>query len=84
MSAVRLVIGTSITAAALVMVGTTPASAFHHVVLPADDCGQSAYAGGANPTARDALREHNTAQDLPLPPAGTPAVDSLPDPCAAG
>ncbi len=84
MPAVRLVIGTSIATGALVLVGTAPASAFHHIVLPADDCGRSAFAGGANPTAREALLEHNTAQALPLPPAGTPAVGSLPAPCQAG
>ena len=48
----------------------SPAFAFHHVAIP--DCGNPA--AGANPTATAALRAHNPAQTLPLPPVGTPAV----------
>ena len=56
-----------------------PAAAFHHVVLPADVCGRPANAGGNNPTARAAIREHNDAQTLPLPPVGTPGADNAND-----
>ena len=71
MSPARLVVGTSIAAAAIVLGGAAaPALAFHHVVLPANACGQSDFAGGANPTAVAALRAHNPAQTLPLPPVG--------------
>ncbi len=70
MSRTRLVVGTSIAAAAIVLGSAAPALAFHHVVLPANTCGQSDFAGGANPTAVAALRAHNPAQSLPLPPVG--------------
>lgn len=70
MSPARLAVGTSIAATALVLGGAGPALAFHHVVLPANTCGQSDFAGGANPTAVAALRTHNPAQTLPLPPVG--------------
>ncbi len=53
----------------------TPALAFHHVGLP--DCG--AAIAGANPTATGALRKHNPAQELPLPPVGTPAAPVVGD-----
>ena len=51
------------------------ALAFHHGFVPAPTCAEPANAGGANPTARAAIREHNPAQGqaLPLPPAGTPS-----------
>jgi hypothetical protein len=54
---------------------TTPALAFHHVGLP--DCG--ADIAGNNATARAALIAHNPAQDLPLPPVGTPAAPAAGD-----
>ena len=52
-----------------------PALAFHHVVLP--DCGNET--AGANPVAVQALRDHNPAQTLPLPPLGTPAAPTIDD-----
>jgi hypothetical protein len=58
---------------AVLFLPATPAWAFHHVGLP--DCGNEI--AGNNPTARAALLAHNPAQDLPLPPVGTPAA---PDP----
>ena len=71
----------AIVAAALgAMALPAPTFAFHHRNLPANECGQSSHAGGANPTARAAIVEHNPAQGdpdgpgggLPIPPAGTP------------
>ena len=63
---------------AALLLPATPALAIHHVVLP--DCG--ADIAGANPTAVAALRAHNPAQDLPLPPVGTPAAPTPQDPVA--
>lgn len=81
MSVARLALGTGAATLLLLAGAAVPAQAFHHVVLPANACGQSTHAGGANPIAVAALRAHNKAQDLPLPPVGTPAVEHLPDPC---
>lgn len=81
MSLARLTLGTGTAAVLLLAATALPAQAFHHVVLPANSCGQSSHAGGANPVAAAALRTHNTAHTLPLPPVGTPAVEHLPDPC---
>ena len=69
MSPARLALATSI-ASATVVLTAAPALAFHHVALPANVCGQSDFSGGANPTAIAALRAHNPAQTLPLPPVG--------------
>ena len=63
-------LGTSIASAVVVLATAAPAFAFHHVALPANACGQSDFAGGANPTAVAAIREHNPVQTLPLPPVG--------------
>ena len=60
---------------AALLVPASPALAFHHVVLP--DCG--AEIAGALPTAVTALRTHNPAQTLPLPPLGTPAAPTIND-----
>ena len=54
------------------------AGAFHHRFVPADRCGQSENAGGANPVAVAAIRDRNPRQGaegdgLPIPPAGTPS-----------
>ena len=70
MSPARLALGTSIASAVVVVATAAPALAFHHIALPANACGQSDFAGGANPTAVTAIREHNPAQTLPLPPVG--------------
>ena len=68
----RLALAASLAPAALVLATAAPAAAFHHIALPANVCGQSDFAGGANPTAVASLREHNPAQTLPLPPVGFP------------
>ncbi len=56
------------------------ASAFHHVLLPANACGVSPNAGGNNPTAAAQVRDNSQANggNLPIPPAGTPAVANSP------
>lgn len=66
----RLAVVTSIATSVIVLSSAAPALAFHHVALPANACGQSDFAGGANPTAITAIRENNPAQTLPLPPVG--------------
>ena len=66
--------------AALAAATAAPAPAFHHTLLPANECGQSSNAGGFNPTAVGEVRDHAQANggNLPLPPAGTAAVDASP------
>jgi hypothetical protein len=60
------------------------AGAFHHVSVPGDDCApEQAGTPGDNPTAHAAIDLHNPAQDLPLPPFGTPGNDATPDECPA-
>jgi hypothetical protein len=67
----------------LLALTAVPAFAFHHVFLPAPDCAAAQSgdnAGGNNPTAKSAIIANNPAQgqSLPLPPAGTAAVDASP------
>ncbi len=73
----RLIVAIA-TAAALFAV--TPATAFHHGRVPANFCGESPNAGGANPTAAAQVREHSQANNgnVPIPPAGTPAEERSP------
>jgi hypothetical protein len=73
-----------LTFAALVLALPTAAGAFHHSAVPGDECAP-AQAGtpGNNPTAHAAIAEHNPAQTLPLPPAGTPGDDATPAECPA-
>ena len=62
-------------AASIAMVVPTPAFAFHHAFLPAPTCADEnsgGNAGGANPTARQALLD--AGHTLPIPPAGTPGA----------
>ena len=57
----------------------SPALAFHHTALPADECAPlQAGTPGNNPIAHNAIEDRNPAQSLPLPPAGTPAVEASP------
>jgi hypothetical protein len=51
-----------------------PAVAFHHGGLPATFCHAPAAGSPSNDNgmAKEALLAHNPAQDLPLPPVGTP------------
>lgn len=70
MTPTRAALATSLASAAILVATAAPALAFHHVGVPASVCGQSEFAGGANPTATAAIREHNPAQTLPLPPVG--------------
>lgn len=77
MSPARLFVRTPIASAAVflapvvvVLATAVPAAAFHHVALPANVCAAPDQAGGNNPTAVTALRAHNDAQSLPLPPVG--------------
>lgn len=54
--------------AAGVLVPAAPAFAFHHVGVPASECGQGPWAGGNNPVAKQALID--SGHTLPLPPVG--------------
>jgi hypothetical protein len=77
----------SVTAAA-VLAAPASAGAFHHRFVPADRCGQSPNAGGANPTAVAAIRDRNPAQGaqgdgLPIPPAGTASNAAAAPACPA-
>jgi hypothetical protein len=71
---VRRVFAILVLAGVLLAVTASPALAFHHVAVPADECAP-AQAGtpGNNPMARAAIIAHNPAQTLPLPPFGTPS-----------
>jgi hypothetical protein len=72
--------------AAGILVPAAPAFAFHHVGVPASECGQGPWAGGNNPVAKQALIDSGN-HTLPLPPAGTPSnADETPAPgnCALG
>ncbi|HET6682608.1 MAG TPA: hypothetical protein VFG75_02845 [Gaiella sp.] len=50
------------------------ASAFHHTGLPSTACAAEAAGSPSNDNgmAKEAISAHNPAQDLPLPPVGTP------------
>jgi len=50
------------------------ASAFHHTGLPATFCAAEAAGSPSNDNgqAKEAIIAHNPAQELPLPPVGTP------------
>jgi hypothetical protein len=50
------------------------ASAFHHTGLPSTVCAAEAAGSPSNDNgmAKEAISAHNPAQDLPLPPVGTP------------
>lgn len=69
-------------AVALAAVMAMPGSALaaHHVFIPAAACAsESAGTGTDSPSNRPNMRENiatkNPAQDLPLPPAGTPGAN---------
>ena len=74
MSSARRALVTSIASAAMMMAAAGPALAFHHVGVPANVCGQSDFAGGANPGAaiahpprrcRARVRLHHRRRDRP-------------------
>jgi hypothetical protein len=50
------------------------ASAFHHTGLPSTVCANPNAGSPSNDNgqAKEAIGAHNPAQDLPLPPVGTP------------
>ena len=68
----------------LVAATASPALAFHHIAVPADECAaKAAVTPGNNEPARDAIKEHNPALETPLPPADTSfqVPDQAPDTC---
>ena len=78
----RRVFSILVLAGLLLAVTASPALAFHHVAVPADQCAtNAAVTPGDNPVAHEAIQTHNPAQDLPLPPAGTPS--QAPSTCPA-
>lgn len=74
MSRPKKIIAAALTSALMLAVMAAPALAFHHRGVPADECAPPA-AGepGNNPKAVSAIKQHNPAQSLPLPPNGTPS-----------
>ena len=59
-------------AGVLIALTASPALAFHHVAVPADQCAtNAAVEPGNNEPAREAITEHNPAQEPPLPPFDT-------------
>ena len=60
----------------VLMLGTmaAPAFAFHHAGLPSTVCAAEAAGSPSNDNgmAKESLLAHNPAQELPLPPVGTP------------
>ena len=64
-------------AALLVVVMASPALAFHHKGVPADECAPAAAdrngEPGNNPQATAAQLERNPVFNPPLPPTGTPS-----------
>jgi hypothetical protein len=56
------------------LVASPGAFAFHHTGLPATFCAADAAGSPSNDNgmAKEAISAHNPAQDLPLPPVGTP------------
>jgi hypothetical protein len=69
-------------ALALAAVMAIPGSAMaaHHVFIPAGACADDAAGTGSDspsnrPRMRENINEKNPAQDLPLPPAGTPGAN---------
>ena len=70
----RRVFSILVLAGLLLAATASPALAFHHRGVPADECAPpQAGTPGDNPTAHAAIAAHNPAQTLPLPPAGTPS-----------
>jgi hypothetical protein len=61
----------------MLTVMSAPAFAFHHVGLPSTVCAAEAAGSPSNDNgmAKESLLAHNPAQELPLPPVGTPGQD---------
>jgi len=68
----RWVLLALVVAGVLTALTASPALAFHHVAVPADECAtNAAVEPGNNPSATGTITEHNPAQEPPLPPLGT-------------
>ena len=63
----------------------TPALAFHHGGVPADECAPEAAGqnAGNNPTASSQIRNRNPEKDPPFEPVGTPGNEATPSECPA-
>jgi hypothetical protein len=61
----------------MLTVMSAPAFAFHHAGLPSTVCAAEAAGSPSNDNgmAKESLLAHNPAQELPLPPVGTPGQD---------
>jgi hypothetical protein len=82
MKRVKRVLAAAFFAGALIV--PTPALAFHHVAVPADECApEQAGEPGNNPTAFAAQRDRNPHFDPPLPPANSQGKGSPPTSCPA-
>ena len=74
MSRLKRVLVTALASALMLSVIAAPAFAFHHGGLPSTVCAADAAGSPSNDNgmAKENLLAHNPAQELPLPPVGTP------------
>ena len=74
MSRLKSVLAAVLVSALMVVMMAAPAFAFHHGGLPSTVCAAEAAGSPSNDNgqAKESLLAHNPAQDLPLPPVGTP------------
>jgi hypothetical protein len=77
LSRLKRVLATALVSALMVAVMAAPAFAFHHGGLPSTVCAAEAAGSPSNDNgqAKESLLAHNRAQELPLPPVGTPGQD---------
>jgi hypothetical protein len=77
LSRFKRVLAAALVSALMVTVIAAPAFAFHHVGLPSTVCAAEAAGSPSNDNgqAKESLLAHNPAQELPLPPVGTPGQD---------
>ena len=74
MSNTKRALAVAFVSALLLVLMAAPALAFHHGGLPSTACSNDAAVSPSNDNglAKEAIVAHNPAQELPLPPVGTP------------
>ena len=74
MSRLKRVVAAALVSVLMGAVMAAPAFAFHHGGLPSTVCAAEAAVSPSNDNgqAKESLLAHNPAQELPLPPVGTP------------
>lgn len=80
MTLTRLTLSTAAATVMLLAGSALPAQAFHHVVLPANSCGPSAHAGGANPVGRRGVAGAQHRADPAAPARRDPSGRAPPRP----